>query len=136
MAWEKYLNKSGRSGVEAYELLGDGINVRFKSGDEYFYPTESNGTGLMGDLQSTADHGEFLNRTINREQPKFSKGAHSGPIGDDRKLTESERTRIGGITDTYMKRNPSVADQLRLAKFKRMAATENFTQWQQLRKGK
>ena len=131
MAWEKYLNRSGRSGVDSYELKSDGINVKFKSGDEYFYPEADNGSSIIGIMHSTADHGEFLNRFINSDSPKFTKGSNQNPpIGDNRPVNRQQLEKMG---ERYLKRNPSVADQLRMAKFRRMQAADNFNQWQQIR---
>jgi hypothetical protein len=132
MPWEKYQNRSGRSGIDSYELKADGINVKFKSGDEYFYPESENGTNVMGIMHSTADHGEFLNRFINSDKPKYSKGANTStpPIGDNRPVNRQQLEKMG---DKYLTRNPSVADQLRMAKFRRMQSASNFNQWQQIR---
>ena len=135
MTWEKYTNRSGRSGIDSYELLDDGINVKFKSGDEYFYPTESNSTNVMGDMHSMADHGEFLNRYINSNKPNFAHGTRPTPTNSDtRELTDNDREKIKSLTDKFLKRNPSIADQLRMAKWRKLQAAENFDQWKNLRK--
>jgi hypothetical protein len=133
--WTPYENRSGRSGVESYELLDDGINVKFKSGGEYFYPTSSNSTSVMGDMHSMADHGEFLNRYINANQPVFTRGTRPAPTSNDtRALTENDNTKIQALTVKFLKRNPSIADQLRMAKWRRLQAAENFDQWKNIRK--
>lgn len=131
MTYQPYQNRSGRSGVAEYELLNDGINVKFRDGSEYFYPESLNGASVMGIMHSTADHGEFLNRFINSDKPKFEKGARPPPIEDNRPVDRSKLERMG---EQYLKRNPSVADQLRMAKWRRMQAADNYTQWQQIRK--
>lgn len=136
MAWEKYLDKSGRSGISDYELKDTGINVRFKNGGEYFYGIDDNGTQTIGEMMSLADNGEFLNRRINKSQPKFQRGANTtqppSPM-DSRPLND---TQVRAISDKFMWRNPSVADQLRGARWSKMQNAKNMQEYQKFRKSR
>lgn len=84
MAEIRYLNKAGNSGVATYEKGADGksIIVTFRNGGKYRYSTEDgNDMYVMSQMHAFGDHGEFLNRFINSNQPKYTKLSSGNPSG-------------------------------------------------------
>lgn len=61
---ERYRNRSGNSGVTAYEILDDGIRVRFIDGEIYTYTYESAGREHIERMQALARNGEGLSGYI------------------------------------------------------------------------
>lgn len=60
MMFTRYQNRSGNSGVMAYEIVEDGIRVRFVDGATYTYTFESagrvHGEGLSGYIATHVRH--------------------------------------------------------------------------------
>jgi hypothetical protein len=63
---EVYLDVDGDSGVEAYEVGGGFIRVRFKSGTEYLYTDKSAGAENIEEMKRRAAAGDGLNAFIIR----------------------------------------------------------------------
>lgn len=61
----KYLNLSGDSGVNSYEIADDSITVAFKDGSQYLYDNESAGVNNIETMKSLAQQGDGLNSFIN-----------------------------------------------------------------------
>jgi hypothetical protein len=61
---KRYQNRSGNSGVTAYEILEDGIRVRFVDGEIYTYTFESAGREDVERMQVLARSGEGLSGYI------------------------------------------------------------------------
>ena len=71
----KYLNKSGKSGVKAYEILPTAIRVQFiKSGKWYSYSYTSAGMANVEQMKKLALSGFGLNSYIQRwVRPMYDK---------------------------------------------------------------
>lgn len=71
-----YINRSGKSGVLAFEIGADYILVEFKSGKEryYRYTYASAGKNAIETMKELALAGEGLNSFISSKatQPKYS----------------------------------------------------------------
>lgn len=63
---ERYRNLSGESGVEAFELLPDGIAVRFQDGAVYLYDFETTGSVDVEEMKRRAIEGRGLSTYISR----------------------------------------------------------------------
>jgi hypothetical protein len=61
-----YRNRDGHSGVSAYQLLDDGIIVRFVEDGTYRYGPERPGRYHVGQMKSLAMAGRGLATYINR----------------------------------------------------------------------
>ncbi len=61
----RYLNIGGRSGVKAYEILENGIIIRFSDGSEYLYTNSSAGALRITEMKNLAHRGSGLNRYVN-----------------------------------------------------------------------
>jgi hypothetical protein len=61
-----YRNRDGNSGVSAYQLLDDGIIVRFVEDGTYRYGSERPGRYHVGQMKSLAMAGRGLAKYINR----------------------------------------------------------------------
>ena len=59
-----YRNRSGNSGVTAYEMLDDGIRVRFVDGEIYTYTFDSAGQEHVEHMQKLARKGKGLSGYI------------------------------------------------------------------------
>ncbi len=64
---EKYENKGGNSGVDAYECGADFIRVRFNKGGQYLYGSNKPGADKVQEMQELALAGQGLNSLISRE---------------------------------------------------------------------
>lgn len=62
---ERYKNRSGRSGISAYEIGSDYIRVRFSSGDTYQYSYRKAGQSHVETMKALASVGSGLNSYIN-----------------------------------------------------------------------
>lgn len=62
---ERYANRSGQSGVSAYEIGVDYIRVRFSSGDTYKYSYRKAGQSNVENMKRLAKKGSGLNSYIN-----------------------------------------------------------------------
>jgi hypothetical protein len=60
----RYQNRSGNSGVVAYEIVEDGIRVRFVDGATYTYTFESAGRAHVERMRKLAQAGEGLSGYI------------------------------------------------------------------------
>jgi hypothetical protein len=59
-----YRNRAGNSGVTAYEILDDGIRVRFVDGEIYTYTVKSAGREHVERMQALAKAGAGLSGYI------------------------------------------------------------------------
>lgn len=63
---ERYRNRSGDSGVEAYEIGDDFVAVRFKPGVVYWYTEASVGAQHVAVLKRLARRGQGLSTYISQ----------------------------------------------------------------------
>lgn len=61
-----YMDISGRSGIEGYDLFEDGIRVYFKDGRQYDYTELSAGKYEVDQMKELAQQGTGLNGFINK----------------------------------------------------------------------
>lgn len=63
-----YMNLNGNSNVEAYEINGDSITIKFMSGrwQYYLYTSQKPGTEVVRNMQDLARQGKGLNSYISR----------------------------------------------------------------------
>lgn len=61
-----YMDISGRSGIEGYDLFDDAITVYFKDGRQYNYSELSAGKYEVDQMKQLAEQGEGLNAFINK----------------------------------------------------------------------
>jgi hypothetical protein len=64
---KRYRNLSGDSGVVAYQVLNDGITVKFRSGDFYLYDYATTGRQEVEDMKRLAVAGRGLSTYISRD---------------------------------------------------------------------
>lgn len=133
-----YIDRSGRSGIDKYEFVNDGVNVQFKGGSQYFYPIDGNDTATMTQLHALLDHGEYANRLINSSKPAYRTGRvlnkESEPVGDKRTLVPDNNTKVKSITNRFLSRMKPIADKLRTARDTAMKAAGDFKSWLTARK--
>ncbi len=67
---ERYKNRSGDSGIVAYEIGGDYVKVQFHDGAIYIYNYQSAGKDNVEQMKKLAVSGERLNSFINRTVKK------------------------------------------------------------------
>lgn len=70
---EHYRNRSGDSGVEAYEIGDDFVKLRFKAGAVYWYTEASVGIRHLAVLKRLARRGQGLSTYIS-QHPQVSAG--------------------------------------------------------------
>ena len=63
---QRYANKSGHSGVLAYELGDEAITVKFSGGDRYEYTAGSAGATHLARMRALAQEGRGLSTYISR----------------------------------------------------------------------
>lgn len=63
---EKYLNKSGNSGIDAFDIGSNYINVLFTGGGVYLYNYHVTGREHVEKMKLLARKGEGLNRYISK----------------------------------------------------------------------
>ncbi len=63
---ERYLNLGGDSGVVAYQIGHDSIEVQFSDGKIYLYTVQSTGPSNIETMQRLAVAGQGLNSFISR----------------------------------------------------------------------
>jgi len=73
---QRYKNKSGESGVVAYDIGAGSITVQFSGGDRYLYTIDSAGAANIAQMQLLARAGRglcsFISRVIrNRYERKL-----------------------------------------------------------------
>lgn len=66
-----YRNLSARSGVVAYAIGKDFIDVEFSGGSRYRYSVASAGADDIGEMKRRAVAGRGLSTFIAREQPPY-----------------------------------------------------------------
>lgn len=64
---QRYANKSGNSGVRAYETGEQGIAIEFEGGDTYLYTYGSAGRLRVETMKRLAKAGKGLSTYISRE---------------------------------------------------------------------
>jgi hypothetical protein len=67
-----YRNLAGNSGVAAYEILRDGIVVRFNNGATYLYDDRAPGHAQVEDMKRLAVAGRGLSSYISRHGAKYA----------------------------------------------------------------
>ena len=71
---QRYTNRSGESGVLAYELGPDWIAVKFAEGAVYRYDAERPGRPVVAEMKRLAERGSGLSTYISRVvQGNFAK---------------------------------------------------------------
>jgi len=63
---QRYANRSGHSGVVAYELGADEITVKFTGGDRYLYTADSTGAEDIARMRELAKAGQGLSTYISQ----------------------------------------------------------------------
>ncbi len=63
---QRYANRSGHSGVVAYELGVDSITVKFTGGDRYLYTEDSAGAVHIARMRELAESGRGLSTYISQ----------------------------------------------------------------------
>lgn len=124
---EQYINRSGRSGIESYQFVDGGVDVKFKNGGTYHYPIDGNDNGVMAQMHALLDHGEWANRLINQYNPKFTKGpSEKPPLGDNRPV---HKGKAKTITERFMARVKPISEKFTALKTKAMQTATNFGNW-------
>lgn len=67
---ERYLNRSGDTGVSAYEIGVDSIRVQFNDGWTYLYDNRSAGAANIETMKRLAVDGQGLSTFISRHVKK------------------------------------------------------------------
>lgn len=70
---QPYINASGKSNIDAYEIGPDNIKVRFADGTTYTYDYDSTGEDNVDEMKRLAESGSGLNGFIN----KFAKESYA-----------------------------------------------------------
>jgi hypothetical protein len=63
---KRYKNRSGDSGVVAYEVGADHIDIKFRNGDVYRYDVDIPGAGHIENMKLLALAGQGLSTYISR----------------------------------------------------------------------
>ena len=63
---QRYANRSGHSGVVAYELGANSITVKFSGGDRYLYDEDSAGAVHIARMRELAESGRGLSAYISQ----------------------------------------------------------------------
>ena len=63
---QRYKNLSGNSGIRAYELIGDSIDVEFSGGAVYRYDYATTGRHKVETMKALANAGEGLGTFISQ----------------------------------------------------------------------
>lgn len=63
---QRYANRSGRSGVVAYEIGTDAITVKFINGERYLYNSQSAGAATILTMCRLAKEGKGLSTFISQ----------------------------------------------------------------------
>jgi len=63
---KKYLSANKNTGVIAYDILPDGISIKFRDGSVYLYTIQSTGKTHIAQMQHLAKKGEGLTTYINQ----------------------------------------------------------------------
>lgn len=71
---EIYKNLNGNSGIKAYKILSESIEIQFADGSIYLYNYEVNGARTIEIMKGLAELGIGLTTYINREvKDQFAK---------------------------------------------------------------
>ncbi len=70
---ERYRNLSGDSGVTAFEILPDGLEVEFVNGSVYLYTVDVAGSRHIAAMKKRALAGRGLSTWISQENPSYTK---------------------------------------------------------------
>lgn len=71
---ETYKNLNGNSGIKAYKISGESIEIQFADGSVYLYNYEVNGKRTIEIMKGLAEKGIGLTTYINREvRDQFAK---------------------------------------------------------------
>ena len=62
----RYRNRSGESGVVAYDIGKDSITVQFSGGDRYLYTARSAGADNIARMRALAEDGRGLSTFISQ----------------------------------------------------------------------
>jgi hypothetical protein len=65
-AMQRYQSSNKNTGVIAYDIIPDGISVKFKDGSVYLYTIQSTGKTRIAQMQRLAKKGEGLTTYINQ----------------------------------------------------------------------
>jgi hypothetical protein len=63
---QRYKNRSGESGVVAYDIGEGSITIRFSGGERYLYTEDSAGAANIAEMQRLAQSGRGLCSFISR----------------------------------------------------------------------
>jgi len=63
---QRYANRSGKSGVVAYQIDKDSITVEFSAGIRYLYTVESTGASNIASMRKLAAEGRGLSTFISQ----------------------------------------------------------------------
>lgn len=63
----RYRNRSGESGVVAYELGKDSITIQFAGGERYLYTARSAGQDNIAKMRALAEDGRGLSTFISQQ---------------------------------------------------------------------
>lgn len=67
---DRYKN-AANSGIQYYEILENGISIKFKIKGWYTYTTDVNSQFVIDRMKSLAIQGKELNTFINQNNPKY-----------------------------------------------------------------
>jgi hypothetical protein len=67
MVMERYRNRSGNSGIAAYEIRAAAIVLRFNGGGTYLYDRSAPGADHVAAMQRLARAGEGLTTYVNQQ---------------------------------------------------------------------
>jgi len=70
---KRYANRSGRSGVVAYEVRPGAIVIAFRNGERYEYTQASAGVAEVAAMQALALAGEGLSTFVAQHQPGYAR---------------------------------------------------------------
>lgn len=70
---KRYGNRSGKSGVVAYELRPGAIVIAFVGGEKYEYTQASAGLDGVATMQRLAVAGEGLSTFVSQQQPPYAR---------------------------------------------------------------
>jgi len=132
----KYADKSGRSGIASYQLnpADKSISVTFKNGGDYTYPLEGNDNYTISRMSAMAENGEYLNRMINHEKPKFVGQKGTPPSGDMRGFRKSDELAMRAIHNKYIYgAGKTMVAQLKDALAEKMKNAASYSDWKKLR---
>jgi len=63
---QRYQSSNNNTGVIAYDIVPDGISIKFRDGSVYLYTIDSTGEIHIGNMQALAEKGEGLTTYINQ----------------------------------------------------------------------